>query len=160
MTIKQLFEMPLGKENRTGGFNLIIKTARKILEHDGKYVQGVVFTDETGDIDGDVSLPRYIPLQRTQGIRITVCWLQPTSDGKKLYVEQWYPLTKVGEPDNFKFQPDWGPEDSEAMEWAAARREEVKGKCRHGVVCAILSTGADPDKDYVNKLVEFIVTGK
>jgi len=165
-TIKELLEKPIGKEYRTGGFQLAIKTARKMVDIDNKILQGVVFIDDTGEIQGEVSLQRHIPLQRTQKIYLTICWLQNGEKGKKLYVEQWYPVTITEAELGCKYQPDWGPEDSEAMEWAAARREEVKGKVRHGVVCAMIQAQdldwelAQKHKDNINKIVEFIVTGE
>jgi len=47
-------------------------------------------------------------------------------------------------------------------EWLESRQMEIRGKVRHGVVCAIISTGnfEDLNKDFINKWVDFIVTGE
>lgn len=49
---------------------------------------------------------------------------------------------------------------SNENDWQLNLKEEIRGKCRYGVVCAILSTGTDPDKEYVKRWVDFIMTGK
>ena len=96
MTIKQLLEMPIDKEkSKCGGFQLTLKRARNTKPIGKKYLQEVVFEDETGEIDGAVLLHRYIPLISGHKINITVCWLQPAENknGKRLYVEQWRQVT-------------------------------------------------------------------
>jgi len=172
MTITQLLEMPTGVDNRTGGFQLTVKVARKTVEIDKKHLQWVVFMDETGEMPGEVSLPKYIPLKKYQRIHITVCWLQPGENGKKLYVDQWYPITCSSDEGisayEAHYHSDWGsPDTSEAMEWQAVRREEIKGKCRHGVSCAYIrglkSGFVSPTKTIkkiINEWVDFIVTGE
>jgi len=165
MTIKQLLDMPVGKENRTGGFQLTVKVARKTVTVDNKQLQWVVFMDETGEIPGEVSLPKYIPLIKNQRINIIICWLQPGEHGKKLYVEQYQPILGPSEPEEFRINSAWGPDDAEALAWTEARREEVKGKCRHGVVCSMLQAGTkcfeiEKHKEIINKVVDFIVTGE
>ena len=156
MTINQLLQMPIGVESRSGGFQLTVKVARKTVEVDKKYLQWVIFMDSTGEIPGEVSLPKYIPLKKYQRIHITVCWLQQGENGKKLYVDQWYPITITEEElctqrANFNDEFQYG----EPL-------HIVKSKIRMHVVCAILSTGnfEDLDKDFINKWVDFIVTGK
>ena len=167
MTIKQLLEMPIGVESRSGGFQLTVKVARKTVEVDKKYLQWVVFMDSTGEIPGEVSIAsRARALQKNQPIHITVCWLQQGEKGKKLYVDQWYPITQTLDEYEARYHSDWGSQEiTEAMEWQEVRREEIKGKCRHGVVCAMIQSGVniyevDKHKEIINKWVDFIVTGE
>ena len=169
MTIKQLLDMPIDKEkSKCGGFQLTVKVARKTVEVDRKHLQWVVFMDETGEIPGEVSLPKSNAyLNKGQPIHITVCWLQPGEKGPKLYVDQWYPITQTVDEYEARYHADWGSQDvSEAMEWQAVRREEIKGKCRHGVVCAMIrgKNGlVDLDegtKGLINIYVDFIMTGE
>jgi len=176
MTIKQLLEMTIGQ--KTGGFLLTIKMAKKFWEvtHLGEKAEGRIFhqnaivTDETGEemiATVKISSPEHgnhDTLKVGQIIRIIVCEIQNAYDqkgdepipNKKLFIEQYNDFIEIERGQEMA----WGPEGAEALAWSQARRIEVKGKCRHGVVCAILSTGKDPDKEYVNKLVEFIVTGE
>jgi putative phage-type endonuclease len=49
---------------------------------------------------------------------------------------------------------------SNENDWQVKLKNEIQGKVRMHVVCAILSTGNDPDKEYVNKWVDFIITGQ
>jgi len=89
-TIKQLLDMPIGKDSRGGGYELTVKYSRKAVEHKGKWLQAVVFVDDTGEIPGEILLEKYIPVQKGYKIHVTVGWLQASESGKKLYVEQWY----------------------------------------------------------------------
>lgn len=60
----------------------------------------------------------------------------------------------------------WGGD--EAFAWAEARKEEVKGKVRHGIVCSFIKAKEialrlepipEEAKKSINKIVEFILTG-
>ena len=169
MTITQLLQRPIGQENRTGGFQLTVKIARKTVDVGKKHLQWVIFMDETGEIPAEVNLPkRNTTIQKSERIHITVCWLQPGEKGKKLYVDQWYPVTQTVDEYEARYHADWGSQDvSEAMEWQAVRREEIKGKCRHGISCSFIRSSQEiylepmPDlKEIINKWVDFIVTGE
>ena len=164
MTIKQLLDMPIDEEkSKCGGFQLTVKTARKTRKVDGRTVQQVVLSDTTGEIPGDIFMPNskqcsYLP--RATVINVVVCWLQPGENGTKLYVDQWfmpkgdsegYPVYRNGIRGYGDLPPDFAEDEF-----------IVRGKVRHGVVCAILSTGnfEDLDKDFINKWVDFIMTGE
>ena len=162
-TIEQLSKRPLGKEHRTGGFRLTLKRARNTKEFGTKYLQEVLFMDDTGEIPGEILLPKYNPIQSGYTINIVICWLQEGEKGPKLYVEQWT-------------QDSWsadGYEASRTMNYDSFSPEEefiIRGKVRHGVVCAMIKTGQITKgeapindakvKDCVNRWVDFIMTGK
>jgi len=167
MTIKQLLETPLGEEHRTGGFQLTVKRARSTREHGKKYLQEVLWLDATGEIAGEILLPKRIPLQNNANINITVCWLQQAEKGeKKLYVEQWTPVQWTAD----------GYEASRSMANSLFDPEDefiIRGKVRHGVVCAYISAGKMIDRDgiplnpksneyitnNITAWVDFIMTG-
>ncbi len=161
MTITQLLEIPVGKENRTGGFQLTLKRARKTKEVGKKYLQEVVFVDISGEIDGEVLLPKYVPLHSGHTIKVTVCWLQPAENksGKKLYVEQWE-------------QVQWTADEYEAsrgMNYSSSEQNSelvVRSMIRHGIVTAHRrKVGLDKDLTDEQKKIalndeEFIYTGQ
>jgi hypothetical protein len=187
ITIKQILEWPVGY--KSGGFVLTVKKVKKFWElpqadgtlvgHKGEgriIIHQAVLTDGTGDLlcDLQTNSPEHgnhNPLKVGQMIRIIVCEVQkayekkgtdPEPD-KKLFIEQYEDYIKQ---EVRRGESPWGP-DSEAFEWAEARKEEVKGKIRHGIVCAMIKSPAgrpkarDPETErYINAWVEFIVTGK
>jgi len=175
ITIKQLLEMPIDKEkSKCGGFQLTVKTARKTRKVDGKTVQQVVLSDSSGEIPGDIFMhnPKqrsYLP--RTTIINVVVCWLQPGEAGPKLYVDQWFlpkgdgggnPVYRNGIRGYGDLPPDF--EEDEFI---------VRGKVRHGVVCAGIRKGyfnLDPkttdekfctnaQKKLIEQAVDVIMTG-
>jgi hypothetical protein len=76
-----------------------VKTAGKSIKESDGYVQKVVLTDKTGDIQADVFTGRYNPIQRGQKITIEKGMTQPTTEGLKLYVDDWaYPDTPSEPP--------------------------------------------------------------
>ena len=196
MTIVQLLEMPIGQ--RTGGFLLTVKTAKKFWEvpnKDGVKVghkgtgrilhQQAILTDETGEIIADIKIlsPEHGNLcdaiKVGAIIRVVVCEIQIAYDkkgdtpepNKKLFIDQFSAYIK----EDAGRESVWGPEGAEALAWQEARQEEVKGKCRHGVVCALIQSpeyrlGHDKTlgpwepnkigKEFVNKVVDFIITGE
>lgn len=89
MTIEELLKRPIGKEYRTGGFQLTVKRSRSVRESGKKYLQEVLFLDSTGEMNGEVLLPKYVPLQNSANINIIICWNQTGEKKAKLYVEQW-----------------------------------------------------------------------
>lgn len=183
MNIKQLLEMPVGQ--RTGGFLLTVKHAKKAWEitklghkEPGRiWHQSAIFTDETGDMIGQVKIQspehgNHKPLAVGMIIRVIVGEIQRAYDSqgpapepdKKLYVDQYSEYIEQ-QP----MKAAWGPDVEEAIAWQEVRREEVKGKCRTLLICAMAQSGhpqscgfnpkSEEDKDYVRKTVEFMVTG-
>ena len=104
MNIEQLLTMPTGKENRTGGFELTVRTARSPRELNGKKLQSVILEDETGKIDADILLQSsttksWGQVQRRWTIKVIIGWLQPSpnNEHKTLYVEQWSTETQTAD---------------------------------------------------------------
>ena len=156
MTIKQLLEMPVDKDkSKCGGFQLKVRIARKTIEYGKGHLQAVTFIDDAGDeMPGDIVLPKYIPVQRNAKIHITICWLKQGETGPKLWVEQWYPVTMT-ELDICTQRANFNDE----MQYGEPLHI-VESKVRMHVVCAILSTANDYDKEFVNNAVDFIITGE
>lgn len=114
MTIKQLLDMPIGQ--KTGGFLLTVKTAKKHWEvpnKDGQTVghkgqgrvlhQQAILTDETGDMIADIKIlsPEHgnqcDTIKVGAIIRVIVCEIQTAYDkrgdtpepNKKLFIDQF-----------------------------------------------------------------------
>ena len=88
MNIEQLLKMPTGKENRTGGFDVNVRTARHQRTVDGgKKLQSVILEDDSGQSEADIVMPS--PVQKGWKIHITVCWMQPIGTVKYIYVDQF-----------------------------------------------------------------------
>lgn len=165
--IKDLKNMPEGTEVK--GFPLCIKTARKSFrDADGLTWQEVVFMDASGEILGHILLGEdgepvghggISPFHQWQS-KTNICIMEGTvqytderkKDAMKLVVTECFdvatPLT-------------WGQtQDIEAENWQKMREEEIKGKIRHGLVCADKSAGKTPDKDDILMWQNFIMTGE
>ena len=184
MAIKQILEGKLGHEHRTGGIQVVVKTAKGTIKHGKKLLQQAVLSDLSGDVPADISLPSNAPLTRGQRINIIVCWLQPGENGPKMYVDQWFPTrTDVDGNeiiiDGQKSFPSYGYDDKEDWELRreAAKKEDdrvIRSKCRYGVVCALLSSQPEEKpnqihepwrfneqgKKFINEVVDFIMTGE
>ncbi len=179
MAIKQLLERELGQENRMGGIQVVVKTARSTVPHGKKLLQQVVLSDLSGDAPADVSLPANVPLVKGQRINIVVCWLQPGEKGPKVYVDQWFPVRLDAEGNEIiingqKSFPSYGYDDKE--EWEVrrddAKKEEdrvIRSKVRYGLSCAYMggtptdSLPANPTDDLkrtISLWVDFIMTGE
>ncbi len=150
MTIKQLLEMPIGKKTG-GGFVLTIKHTHKPREVNDGWLFEETMTDETGDIIADFFVEKYNPFVRGQEVKIIVCEIQSSSKGigKKLYVDQWEKITctadELPENEDRIYRPQQtGPN------WDAISR----GKVKHGLVCAILSTGTDVGPKWRKKIAK------
>lgn len=119
--------MPVGQ--RTGGFELTIKKHPcKRIEIGKKWLQPAVFIDETGEIPGEILMTKPVTLQKNWKVHITVCCLQSTGDGKKLYVEQWWlPTMTMAEYEakQYDFQQE--------MRYGEPINI-VRGKCKNGLV--------------------------
>ena len=160
MTIEELSKMPLGKEHRTGGFRLTVKRQRSVREHGKKYLQEILWMDDTGEIAGEILLPKRIPLQNNANIHITICWLQQGEKGPKLYVEQWTPVTMTEldvctQRANFNDEIQYG----EPL-------PVIKSKVRMHVVCShrrwhgLDEKLTQEQKSIANDDVDFIMTGE
>jgi hypothetical protein len=125
MTIEQLKQMKVGKEGRTGGFQLVLKRARKLKELDKGYLQEVLFVDQTGEIDGEVLLEKRIPLTSGKKIHIVVCWLQDGEKGKRLYVDQWNPVVLTADEYEAMREKEKGVEPDE---------DTVASMCRNTLI--------------------------
>lgn len=156
-TIKQLLSMPIGQ--KTGGYELSIKTFKKTWQVDGIWWSQCIFMDGTGEIPADVKVgTQYNPLRGQVGerIHITVAEIQEAEylgkDRKKLVVDQFTIPTKTID------EYDQATED-----WHQLHEEEVKGKIRHGIVCALLSSRsmeAMPPKSKIIEWQDFVMTGE
>ncbi len=145
MEIKQLLEMPI--DYRTGGFALTCKTIKKRWQIDNLWVHQVVLTDTTGDILADIVRNSNIPFNRGSSIWIIACEIQPTETGKKLFVHEWKQESITEPPDRLS----WAKEEEMGI---------IAGKVRHGLVCAYLQSGTEPEKDEIRKWMRFIITGE
>ncbi len=113
MNIKQLLEMPNGY--RVGGFDLVIKTAKKKMQLPGEkhqkegtgWIHKVVLMDMTGEIWADVHIGKNIPLIAGRSIHITICEVQDSEHlnkpCKKLLVSQFTQPVQIGEPPAMNF---------------------------------------------------------
>ena len=161
--IKDILAMPVGQ--KTGGYELAITTAKKMTKVKSDWYQRVMFADGGDEILGNIKLHGNVRLIRNTPIRIIVGVRKMADVNNKdvpcLYVDQWADASPVmSEPMDMM---------TDAEEWYAARQEEIRGKCRYGVVCAILGEATDvqsmPEpsllwKKFINNWVEFIMTGK
>ena len=167
--IKDILALPVGQG--TGGYELTIKTAKKAWEVKGVWYQRVILTDGPDDILAEIKLHGNNRMIRNTPIRIIVGERTERDVSNKmtpvLRVDQWADARPaMSEPMDMM---------TDAEEWYAARQEEIRGKCRYGVVCAMIGHGLIPcydeqdfgdeernvlRKKYVNNWVEFIMTGE
>ena len=163
-TIKQLLAMPIGQG--TGGYDLSIKTFKKTWEVDGIWWSQCILMDGTGEIPADVKVgTSYNPLRGrvSERIHIIVAEIQEAEylgkNRPKLVVDQFsIPSITVAEY------------DQTTEDWHRLHEEEIKGKIRHGIICAMISRNPKdgnitlvPDercKQDINELVNFIMTGE
>ncbi|MHC4605288.1 MAG: hypothetical protein ACYS6W_18380 [Planctomycetota bacterium] len=161
-TIKQILEWPVGY--KSGGFVLVVKVAKKKWNVGDQWFQRVMFADGAGDeifgeilLNGNNGIQRNVPLRLIHAER-RICDVN-NKPVPALFVSQWKDDRPVmSEPDILN--------DFES--WQAARQDEIRGKVRHGIVCAMIrSTPANGDwpepetaqKDFIHKWVDFIMTG-
>src|SRR4030042_1028685 len=130
MTITQLLQMPVG--SKTGGFDLVVKRARKTTRIDEKTrLMEVIFIDNTAEINGEVHLEgcenKYILCpQSGMKIKVTVCWLQENEVGKKkLYVDQWGTYTVTAD--------EWEAMRAEGKQ-AESDEDTVASMCRNTLI--------------------------
>jgi hypothetical protein len=115
---------------KTGGFDLVVKRARKTKRIDEKTRLHDTTAEIVGElrIEGCANKQMHIP-QSGHKIRIIVCWLQDAEKGKRLYVDQWKLHTWTA--DEF--------EASRGMNYSSSDREDeavVRSMIRHGIVTA------------------------
>jgi hypothetical protein len=165
MTIKQILAMPIG-EKIGGGFPMDIKTFKKKWPMGKNTIQQIIIMDETGEMPIDVNLgPTCTNLRGKIGkeIKIIVAEVQGAEylgkDRKKLYVDQFSYNVWTGDPGDIY--------DEERKEWDEHNEKQIRGRVRHGVSCAWISTWPeefeepnDTTKQIINAWVEFIMTGE
>ncbi len=147
ITIEQLKKMPVD-EKIGGGFVLTIKKTKKAVQLPNKtYIHTVVLFDKTGEMLADFKdqggAGAYNPMIKGQEAKIVVAQIQHAETGTKLYVDQFSLVTSQSLEPGSDY-PDW--------------RTTVRGKIRHGITCAYIQAGKEPDKDTVRKWTEFIMT--
>lgn len=166
--IKELKAMAAGTEVK--GFPLLIKTARKAFS-DGDSVawQEVVFMDASGEMLGHIYLgdgvikeghhagPATFPLWKSkERVCILQAEIQDTDERKredtKLVVTECFNMAVNLTHDQIQ--------DLQEEEWKKLREDEIKGKIRHGLVCADKAAGKIPDKVDILAWQDFIMTGE
>lgn len=152
-TIKQLLSMPIGQ--KTGGYELSIKTFKKTWQIDGIWWSQCIFMDGTGEIPADVKVgTKYNPLRGrvSERIHITVAEIQEAEylgkDRKKLLVDQFTIPTQTAD----EFQSKQDELDREV-------RLIVESKIRCWLVSASIQ-GKELSKDKILEWQEFVLTGE
>ena len=159
-TISQILEWP--DEYKGGGFDLTIKTVKKMTKIGETWYQDVMFTDGKDDIYGRIKLNGNIPFQRNTLIRVIV-GIRMTYDVNNrdvpgLYVDQWSQPTMTAD--------EWEQEQTGIKaEWNKEQEHRIRGMVRHGLVCAYRKKhGFDEPldnliKELINRDVDFIIEG-
>lgn len=161
MTIKELLTMKVGQKIG-GGFILTVKKTKKSVQLANKrYIHTVVLFDSTGEMLADFRDPsptEYNPIIKGRQVKIVVAEIQVADStgrskvdqtGTKLFVSQYnIPTISIDEYEQ-------GLSEEEER-WDKINR----GKVRHGLTCAYIHSGREPDKGKILTLEEFIMTGK
>ncbi len=149
MTIKQILDAEVGQ--KFGGIDVVIKTCKKLWQDaDCQWIQQVVLFDKTGDVLADVKIGVYEPLQRNSIMHIIVAEVQEgvletgSKTHKKIYIDQFSRLTG---------SIITGPELGNISEIAD---KITRSKIKHGLTCAYIQSGREPDRIEIISLVEFI----
>lgn len=161
MKIEQIKNQPIGRRLNPG--TLSIKTYKKTWQVGEVWWSQVILMDETGEMPADVDVGKtYNPI-RGRGNRIIIISAEVQEaeylgkNRRKLVVSHYsMPTTSMAE-----YEEKQGQMDDEL-------KFIIQGKIRHGLVCACISpsspTGivvlADGDKERINDLVDFIMTGE
>lgn len=161
MTITELLQMPIGQKVG-GGFILTVKKTKKSVQLPNKrYIHTVVLFDNTGEILADFkdpSVASYSPLIKGEQVHIIVAQIQAADatgqskveqTGKKLFIDQYDKVGDVGDPDYFQ-----------GIDNISDQQAIVKGKIRHGITCAFIRAGKEPNKDAIRRWTEFVLTGE
>lgn len=169
LMIKDIKKMAAGTEIK--GLPLMIKTARKpFTEAGGQTYQEVIFMDSSGEMTGNILLDPDIgcvPWKSKTNICIMLGEIQDTDERRKESVKLVvYECFDAATPLSY----DQGQE-LQAEDWKQLRQDEIKGKIRHGLVCALVPRMefgphmavlklTDGYKQDINNLVDFIMTGQ
>jgi len=158
--IKEMKNLAAGTEVK--GFPLLIKTARKTFKDAEDNVwQEVVFMDSSGEITGHIAMEGNVPWKSKDNLCIMEATIQDTDErgrqGIKLVVTDCFDTATP-------FTYDQGQE-MQAGDWKKMHEDEIKGKIRHGIVCAMIQapnnkppTANDPKtEEYINAWVDFII---
>lgn len=166
ITIKQLLEMKVGSKIG-GGFVLTVKKTKKAVQLPNKhYIHTVVLFDSTSEMLADFKDPGgagvYNPMKKGNEYKIIVAEIQQAEPqaGKKLWVDQFSVVRGGSEP-----EVGYEPGD-DYPDW----RVTVRGKIRHGLVCAMIPKKefgphsnmlvlTDEDKKKIEELAEYIMEG-
>lgn len=162
MKIEQILIQPIGQRFNAG--TLTVKTCKKTWQVGETWYHQVIFMDDTGEIPADVKLGKYNPLKRGQQVSVIVCVVREAEylnkPRKVLFVNQYaLPTMTIDEYNN------------QEEDWHLMRQDEIKGKIRHGLVCAIIPKMelgphmavlelSDKHKQQINDLVDFIMKGE
>ncbi|MGR3292515.1 MAG: hypothetical protein ACUZ9M_00700 [Candidatus Scalindua sp.] len=168
ITIRQLKAMPEGTS--AGGYELVIKTAKKKWQEKDCWFQTALLTDETGDMLATVRLGKYNPLISKTTIHIIIGQIQTTivSVNKQeikeplLFIDQFtVPSITAGEYED---------EKSQYLEDKRIEDEVVvRSKVRCLIVCSILEGFlakhpdrlipklSDKDKETILEYVDFVI---
>ena len=169
--IADLKKMAAGTEVK--GLPLMIKTARNTFtDAEGTTFQEVVFMDSSGEMTGHILLEvtDNKPTGHHTGAAAFVEWKSKTNlcimdgvlqdtderkkDGVKLVVFECF---NAATPLSY----DQG-QDLQAEDWKKIREDEIRGKIRHGLSCAYITSGANPmdSKELILEITDFIMTGE
>ena len=157
MKISQLLIQPHGQKIG-GGFTLAIKTRKKEWQVGTIWWQQLICMDETGEIPVDVKLGKERVTLRTD-IKVIVAEVRDAeylNKPRKILVVDQFSIPTITVDEYY----------DQADKAYAVEMKEVRGKIRHGLVCAYISSGKDmflyPEntKKQILELTEFIMTGK
>ncbi len=165
MTIADILKYPVGY--KFGGCVLTVKKTKKSVRlPNDRYIHTVVLFDSTGEMLADFKDPggagAYNPLTKGQQVKITVAEIQTADStgqakvdqtGTKIFVDQFVLETSTSNEPGEEY-PDW--------------RVTVRGKIRHGLVCAGIKAGrinmvdeiSEKTKKIIESHIEFIMTGE
>ncbi len=145
MTIAQLLSMPV--DTKVGGFDVIVKTAKKKWQVGDKWIHQVLLMDETGEMLADVNIGINKPMIRGQKFRVIVSEIQAAEKGIKLYVDQFQIETITEPPDIMAFA------ENECT-------KVVTGKIKTWLVAGCLQSGTptnEVDKAAINSLADWVM---
>ncbi len=165
MTIDRLLKMQIG-QHAAGGFVLTVKKTKKSVKlPNGRYIHTVVLFDNTGEMLADFKDPGgagvYNPLIKGQQVKIIVAEIQAADSTGQAKVDQTGTKLFV---DQFVLETSTQYKEEEYPDW----RVTVRGKIRHGLVCAGIKAGRINMVDEIPKTakkiieshIEFIMTGE
>jgi len=164
-TIQQILDWPL--EYKSGGFTLHIITAKKRKQVGDKWIQRATLSDGQNEILASFVLHKNNPLPHNSPIHITHCKRTELDVNNKsvqaITISEWELPTMTAD--------EWENEDNTiAVDWKKDQNVRIRGMCRHGIVCAMIHRIPASEqlnlelnisqKQQINKLVDFIMTGK